>query len=93
MGPRDPSVGSTHCSPPISAGNSLSALLDGKARLTFLRRAEDYTLTMPYAHCKGESPSGPHPEGRAGCLLREGVGALSLVLGSWKASSFILALQ
>ncbi|KAM5317304.1 oxysterol-binding protein-related protein 5 [Glossophaga mutica] len=34
-------------------GNSLSALLDGKARLTFLRRAEDYTLTMPYAHCKG----------------------------------------
>ncbi|XP_054581464.1 oxysterol-binding protein-related protein 5 [Eptesicus fuscus] len=34
-------------------GNSLSALLDGKATLTFLHRAEDYTLTMPYAHCKG----------------------------------------
>uniref|UniRef100_A0A2K5Z7D0 Oxysterol-binding protein n=1 Tax=Mandrillus leucophaeus TaxID=9568 RepID=A0A2K5Z7D0_MANLE len=34
-------------------GNSLSALLDGKATLTFLNRAEDYTLTMPYAHCKG----------------------------------------
>ncbi|KAK2496662.1 hypothetical protein MC885_006548 [Smutsia gigantea] len=34
-------------------GNSLSALLDGKAILTFLNRAEDYTLTMPYAHCKG----------------------------------------
>nr|XP_044605919.1 oxysterol-binding protein-related protein 5 [Equus asinus] len=34
-------------------GNSLSALLDGKATLTFLSRAEDYTLTMPYAHCKG----------------------------------------
>ncbi|KAF5917343.1 hypothetical protein HPG69_017640 [Diceros bicornis minor] len=35
-------------------GNSLSALLDGKATLTFLNRAEDYTLTMPYAHCKGD---------------------------------------
>nr|XP_025734411.1 oxysterol-binding protein-related protein 5 isoform X2 [Callorhinus ursinus] len=34
-------------------GNSLSALLDGKATLTFLNLAEDYTLTMPYAHCKG----------------------------------------
>ncbi|KAM6161359.1 oxysterol-binding protein-related protein 5 isoform 1-T1 [Erethizon dorsatum] len=34
-------------------GNSLSALLDGKATLTFLNRAEDYTLTMPYAHCRG----------------------------------------
>ncbi|XP_023393126.1 oxysterol-binding protein-related protein 5 [Pteropus vampyrus] len=34
-------------------GNSLSALLDGKATLTFLSRGEEYTLTMPYAHCKG----------------------------------------
>ncbi|XP_076971511.1 oxysterol-binding protein-related protein 5 isoform X2 [Tamandua tetradactyla] len=34
-------------------GNSLSALLDGKATLSFLNRAEDYTITMPYAHCKG----------------------------------------
>uniref|UniRef100_A0A8C5YUQ2 Oxysterol-binding protein n=1 Tax=Marmota marmota marmota TaxID=9994 RepID=A0A8C5YUQ2_MARMA len=34
-------------------GNSLSALLDGKATLTFLDRAEDYILTMPYAHCRG----------------------------------------
>ncbi|KAM5248132.1 oxysterol-binding protein-related protein 5 [Ctenodactylus gundi] len=34
-------------------GNSLSALLDGKATLTFLNRMEDYTLTMPYAHCRG----------------------------------------
>ncbi|XP_029437976.1 oxysterol-binding protein-related protein 5 isoform X2 [Rhinatrema bivittatum] len=34
-------------------GNSLSAILDGKARLTFLSRSEDYILTMPYAHCKG----------------------------------------
>ncbi|XP_012413093.1 oxysterol-binding protein-related protein 5 [Trichechus manatus latirostris] len=33
-------------------GNSLSALLDGKATLTFLNRAEDYTITMPYVHCK-----------------------------------------
>ncbi|OWK17486.1 hypothetical protein Celaphus_00013135, partial [Cervus elaphus hippelaphus] len=38
--------------PRVSAGNSLSALLDGKATLTFLNRAEDYSLTMPYAHCK-----------------------------------------
>nr|XP_033784537.1 oxysterol-binding protein-related protein 5 [Geotrypetes seraphini]XP_033784538.1 oxysterol-binding protein-related protein 5 [Geotrypetes seraphini] len=34
-------------------GNSLSAILDGKARLTFLSRNEDYIITMPYAHCKG----------------------------------------
>uniref|UniRef100_A0A2K6GTN8 Oxysterol-binding protein n=1 Tax=Propithecus coquereli TaxID=379532 RepID=A0A2K6GTN8_PROCO len=34
-------------------GNSLSALLDGRATLTLLSRAEEYTLTMPYAHCKG----------------------------------------
>ncbi|XP_058160974.1 oxysterol-binding protein-related protein 5 isoform X2 [Dasypus novemcinctus] len=34
-------------------GNSLSALLDGKATLSFLTRAEEYTLTMPYAHCRG----------------------------------------
>uniref|UniRef100_A0A8C9QIL8 Oxysterol binding protein like 5 n=1 Tax=Spermophilus dauricus TaxID=99837 RepID=A0A8C9QIL8_SPEDA len=36
-----------------AGGNSMSALLDGKATLTFLDRAEDYTLTMPYAHCRG----------------------------------------
>ncbi|XP_043943915.1 oxysterol-binding protein-related protein 8 [Protopterus annectens] len=34
-------------------GNSLSAILDGEARLTFLNRGEDYVMTMPYAHCKG----------------------------------------
>ncbi|XP_042528510.1 oxysterol-binding protein-related protein 5 [Dipodomys spectabilis] len=34
-------------------GNSLSALLDGKATLTLLQRGEEYTLTMPYAHCRG----------------------------------------
>ncbi|XP_015719674.1 oxysterol-binding protein-related protein 5 isoform X5 [Coturnix japonica] len=34
-------------------GNSLSALLDGKAKLTFLSKEEDYIITMPYAHCKG----------------------------------------
>ena len=34
-------------------GNSLSALLDGSARLTLLPRGEDYIITMPYAHCKG----------------------------------------
>ncbi|KAK2715583.1 hypothetical protein QYM36_010235 [Artemia franciscana] len=34
-------------------GNSLSALLDGEARLTLLNRGEDYFITMPYAYCKG----------------------------------------
>ncbi|KAI1282071.1 Oxysterol-binding protein-related protein 8 [Halotydeus destructor] len=34
-------------------GNSVSAILDGTARLSLLTRGEDYTLTMPYAHCKG----------------------------------------
>ncbi|XP_034976704.1 oxysterol-binding protein-related protein 5 isoform X2 [Zootoca vivipara] len=34
-------------------GNSLSALLDGQAKLTFLSSGEEYIITMPYAHCKG----------------------------------------
>ncbi|KAJ8675441.1 hypothetical protein QAD02_011227 [Eretmocerus hayati] len=34
-------------------GNSLSAVLDGTAVLTMLPRGEDYTMTIPYAHCKG----------------------------------------
>lgn len=34
-------------------GNSTSAILDGTAVLTFLPRGEDYTITVPYAHCKG----------------------------------------
>lgn len=34
-------------------GNSTSAILDGTAVLTLLPRGEDYTLTVPYAHCKG----------------------------------------
>jgi hypothetical protein len=34
-------------------GNSLSAILDGTARLTLLNRGEDYIITMPYANCKG----------------------------------------
>ncbi|RWS31600.1 Oxysterol-binding protein-related protein 8-like protein [Leptotrombidium deliense] len=34
-------------------GNSVSAILEGTARLTLLTRGEDYTITMPYAHCKG----------------------------------------
>ncbi|KAI1889865.1 hypothetical protein AGOR_G00167320 [Albula goreensis] len=34
-------------------GNSLSAILDGKARLVLLTRDEEYVITMPYAHCKG----------------------------------------
>lgn len=35
-------------------GNSLSAILDGNCYLTFLSRGEDYRITMPYAHCKGQ---------------------------------------
>ena len=27
--------------------------MDGVARLTLLKRGEDYNITMPYAHCKG----------------------------------------
>ena len=27
--------------------------MDGVGRLTFLKRGEDYLITMPYAHCKG----------------------------------------
>ncbi|KAF5277556.1 hypothetical protein FQR65_LT15957 [Abscondita terminalis] len=34
-------------------GNSTSAILDGVAVLTLLPRGENYTLTIPYAHCKG----------------------------------------
>ena len=35
-------------------GNSVSAIMDGVGRLTLLKRGEDYLITMPYAHCKGE---------------------------------------
>lgn len=45
-------------------GNSLSAILDGEARLTFLNRGEDYVMNMPYAHCKGW----PVPLGPAGAV-------------------------
>ncbi|KAF7494072.1 Oxysterol-binding protein-related protein 8 [Sarcoptes scabiei] len=34
-------------------GNSISAILEGTARLTLLNRGEDYLITFPYAHCKG----------------------------------------
>ncbi|CAB3367713.1 Hypothetical predicted protein [Cloeon dipterum] len=34
-------------------GNSTSAILDGTAVLSLLPRGEDYTITIPYAHCKG----------------------------------------
>ena len=44
-------------------GNSLSAILDGVGRLVFLKRGEDYLLTMPYAHCKGsETFDGTYPQ-------------------------------
>ena len=36
-------------------GNSLSAVMDGSARLVFLNRGEEYIITMPYAHCKGDA--------------------------------------
>ncbi|XP_018023985.2 oxysterol-binding protein-related protein 8-like [Hyalella azteca] len=34
-------------------GNSTSAILDGRVNLVLLPRGEEYTMTMPYAHCKG----------------------------------------
>lgn len=34
-------------------GNSTSAILEGLAQLTLLPRGENYTLSSPYAHCKG----------------------------------------
>lgn len=34
-------------------GNSVSAILDGKAKLYLNKRGETYTLTMPYANCRG----------------------------------------
>lgn len=34
-------------------GNSTSAILDGVAVLTLLPRGEEYTITIPYALCKG----------------------------------------
>lgn len=34
-------------------GNSTSAILEGTASLTLLPRGECYTLSSPYAHCKG----------------------------------------
>nr|CAD7460492.1 unnamed protein product [Timema tahoe] len=37
----------------ILVGNSTSAILDGVALLTLLPRGEDYSITTPYAHCKG----------------------------------------
>ena len=34
-------------------GNSLQALMDGQARLSLLKRGEDYVMNMPYANVKG----------------------------------------
>ncbi|GFG28685.1 hypothetical protein Cfor_05970 [Coptotermes formosanus] len=39
--------------PQKGSGNSTSAILDGVALLTLLPRGEDYSITIPYAHCKG----------------------------------------
>lgn len=35
------------------SGNSVSAILDGKAKLHLNKRGETYTLTMPNANCRG----------------------------------------
>ena len=35
-------------------GNSTSAILEGEATLSLLPRGEEYIMTLPYAHCKGE---------------------------------------
>jgi hypothetical protein len=37
----------------LCIGNSLSAILDGTARITLINKGEDYIMTMPYANCKG----------------------------------------
>ncbi|XP_078488779.1 oxysterol-binding protein-related protein 8 [Ciona intestinalis] len=34
-------------------GNSISAVLEGTAKVSLLKHGEEYTFTMPYAHCKG----------------------------------------
>ncbi|CAJ0953725.1 unnamed protein product, partial [Mesorhabditis belari] len=34
-------------------GNSLSAMMLGSLRVTLLKRGETYTVTLPYANCKG----------------------------------------
>lgn len=34
-------------------GNSVSAILDGRAKLYLTKRNETYSLTMPYANCRG----------------------------------------
>lgn len=65
-GPQDLAPRPVPTTPCLPAGNSLSALLDGKATLTFLSREEDYSLTMPYAHCKGERLWGPRPGAASG---------------------------
>lgn len=35
------------------SGNSTSAILEGVAILTLLPRGEEYSVTVPYALCKG----------------------------------------
>ncbi|XP_071831986.1 oxysterol-binding protein-related protein 8-like isoform X3 [Apostichopus japonicus] len=34
-------------------GNSVSAFMEGEGKLSFLKRGEDYSVSMPYANCKG----------------------------------------
>jgi len=64
-------------------GNSLSAILDGVARLAFLKRGEEYDITTPYAHCKGMLQT------KSETILKSGK-ALMLFncITSWVDSSF-----
>lgn len=34
-------------------GNSVSAIMDGSAKLILLNRGEEYNISLPYANCKG----------------------------------------
>ncbi|XP_071576974.1 uncharacterized protein [Temnothorax nylanderi] len=55
--------------------NSTSAVLDGIAVLTMLPRGEDYTMTIPYAHCKGIL---------MGTLSMELGGKVNIISVSWR---------
>ncbi|CAF0843371.1 unnamed protein product [Didymodactylos carnosus] len=52
-------------------GNSVSAILDGSARLTLLNLGEDYSITLPYANCKVEGK------------IKLGKETLATIIGHW----------
>ena len=75
---------SLFCSTPFSSlGNSLSAILDGTARLTLLNRGEDYVITMPYANCKGKKNTFLFLRFSSKFILSKGIliGKLTMELG------------